>query len=134
MMQPFSRSTTLRMVARSNSTGAITSIVSAVPAGEVIARDEVLGIVRPKAVTIGTTIRVVLFPGRPPIQCLSTTNGEDHVSLVPTSIIDWVKLKISFLFNRASPDAAKKADIWISDNEPSTTSLTISLISSLFSS
>ena len=35
---------------------ASTSIVSAVPAGEVIAREEVLGMVRPCAATIGTTI------------------------------------------------------------------------------
>lgn len=57
------------------STLASTSIVSAVPAGEVIARDEVFGIGRPWAETIGTTIIEVRLPGMPPMQCLSTTNG-----------------------------------------------------------
>ena len=39
---PPSRSTTLRIAAASRSTGAIVSMVSAVPAGEVIARDDIL--------------------------------------------------------------------------------------------
>ena len=50
-------------------------MVSAVPAGEVIAREDVLGIVRPCAATIGTTIIDVRLPGIPPMQCLSTTIG-----------------------------------------------------------
>ena len=50
-------------------------MVSAVPAGEVIAREEVFGIVSPKAATIGTTMSVVRLPGNPPMQCLSTTSG-----------------------------------------------------------
>ena len=50
-------------------------MVSAVPAGEVIARDEVLGMVSPCAATIGTTIIEVRLPGMPPMQCLSTTIG-----------------------------------------------------------
>ena len=41
--QPPSASTTLRIAGMSSATGAMTSIVSAVPAGEVIARLEVLG-------------------------------------------------------------------------------------------
>jgi hypothetical protein len=74
-MQAPVRSTVRRIAAMSRSTGASTSIVSAVPAGEVIARDEVLGIVSPQAATMGTTRSVVRLPGRPPTQCLSTTSG-----------------------------------------------------------
>ena len=61
------------MVARSSATGASVSMVSAVPAGEVMAREEVFGMVSPQDVTIDTTIGVVRLPGRPPTQCLSTT-------------------------------------------------------------
>src|SRR3546814_265874 len=42
-MQPPSRSTTRRIAARSSATGAMTSMVSAVPAGDVIAREDVFG-------------------------------------------------------------------------------------------
>jgi hypothetical protein len=38
----------------------------------VIERDDVFGIVRPHAATIGTTIMLVRLPGSPPTQCLST--------------------------------------------------------------
>ena len=48
-------------------------MVSAVPAGEVMARDEVLGITNPLAAAMATTNGVVRFPGNPPTQCLSTT-------------------------------------------------------------
>jgi len=58
-------------------------MVSAVPAGEVIARDDVFGIVSPCAATIGTTIIEVRLPGIPPMQCLSTTIGLSHVNCVP---------------------------------------------------
>jgi hypothetical protein len=44
-------------------------MASAVPAGEVMARDDVLGITTPQAATMGTTISVVRLPGRPPTQC-----------------------------------------------------------------
>ena len=57
-MQPDSCSTTRLIDGRSRSTGAIVSIVSAVPAGDVIARDDVLGIVSPCAATTETTIGV----------------------------------------------------------------------------
>jgi len=39
---------------------------SAVPEGDVIARVEVLGIINPTAATMGTMIKVTLFPGTPP--------------------------------------------------------------------
>ncbi len=54
-----------------NVTGARTSMVSAVPEAEVMALDDVFGMVRPAAATIGTIKRVTLFPGTPPILCLS---------------------------------------------------------------
>ena len=60
-------------------------MVSAVPAGEVIAREDVLGMVRPCAATIGTTIMEVRFPGMPPMQCLSTTIGLGHFNCVPAT-------------------------------------------------
>src|SRR5665647_447677 len=46
-------------------TGQRVSTLSAVPAGEVIAREEVFGIVNPAAATIGTTSIDVLSPGIP---------------------------------------------------------------------
>ncbi len=52
-------------------TGARTSIVSAVPDAEVIALDDVFGTVRPADATIGTMRRETLFPGTPPMLCLS---------------------------------------------------------------
>ena len=50
-------------------------MVSAVPAGEVIARDELFGIGSPLAATTATTIGVVRLPGNPPTLCLSATTG-----------------------------------------------------------
>jgi len=46
--------------------GANTSIESAVPEGEVIARVLVFGIVNPADAMIGTIIRETLLPGTPP--------------------------------------------------------------------
>src|SRR5690606_19017244 len=65
------------IVLRLTSTFARTSIVSAVPAGDVIARDEVFGIRTPQAATMGTTIMDVRLPGIPPAQCLSMIAGLD---------------------------------------------------------
>ena len=72
-------------------------MVSAVPAGEVMARDEVFGIVSPCAATIGTTIIEVRFPGMPPMQCLSTTTGMSQVSWVPACAIACASASISSL-------------------------------------
>ena len=93
--QPPSRSTTRRMAAVSRSTGAMVSMVSAVPAGDVIARDEVFGIMRPSEATIATMIGVVRFPGSPPTQCLSTMMPAGHLSRSPASTIAWVSARIS---------------------------------------
>ena len=62
-------------------------MVSAVPAGEVMARDDVLGIFSPCAATIGTTIIEVRLPGMPPMQCLSTIMSPFHDSRPPTDAI-----------------------------------------------
>ena len=70
-MHPPSFSTTFFIASTERVTGAKTSMVSAVPAGEVIAREEVFGMVSPASAQIETTIGVVLFPAIPPIQCLS---------------------------------------------------------------
>src|SRR3989338_5802789 len=67
------------------------SITSAVPAAEVIAREEVLGITIPDAAHIETTIGVVLFPATPPIQCLSATNFEDQRRTLPVLYMASVK-------------------------------------------
>ena len=56
-----------------NSTLATASITSAVPAAEVIALEEVLGITSPVEAQIETMIGVVLLPAIPPIPCLSAT-------------------------------------------------------------
>ena len=79
--QPLQAATMAFISSTPTSTRASTSIVSAVPAGEVMARDEVFGMVRPCAATIGTTIIEVRLPGIPPMQCLSTTIGRVPLQL-----------------------------------------------------
>ncbi|MBA7700852.1 hypothetical protein ES703_109577 [subsurface metagenome] len=70
-MHAFSFDTMLFNFSASKATGARTSIESAVPEGEVIALVDDFGIVNPAAATIGTMISVTLFPGTPPVECLS---------------------------------------------------------------
>ena len=55
------------------STLARTSIVSAVPEADVIARDEVFGMSNPNAAIIGMTTSETRLPIMPPRECLSTT-------------------------------------------------------------
>ena len=74
-----------------SSTLASTSMVSAVPAGEVMARDEVLGNTRPCAATMGTTSIEVRLPGMPPMQCLSTTSGSFQLSRRPLATMASVR-------------------------------------------
>ena len=62
-----------------------------------MAREEVFGIGRPWAATIGTTIIEVRLPGMPPIQCLSTTIGSVHFNCVPASAIARVRASSSSL-------------------------------------
>ena len=66
-------------------------MVSAVPAGEVIARDDVLGQSIPCAATIGTTSIEVRLPGRPPMQCLSTTRLSCQSNFRPQATIASVR-------------------------------------------
>ena len=80
-MQRAGRSTTWRIRSGASATSASVPIVSAVPAGLVIAREEVLGTVRPSAARIGTTIIVVRLPGTPPTQCLSTIGPAPKLQL-----------------------------------------------------
>ena len=83
------------------------------PAGEVIARLDVLGINMPWAATIGITIMVVRLPGIPPIQCLSTTIDSPQLRVLPELTIAFVKKNIS---SRSKPlwlQATKKAAISI---------------------
>jgi len=65
--------------------------VSAVPAGLVIERELVLGIMYPAAAIIGTTIRVVRLPGIPPMQCLSMMG---YLSILSVSL----NVTLSFYF------------------------------------
>ena len=94
-MQPWQRSTTSRISSSSRVTRASTSIVSAVPAGEVMARDEVLGIISPCAATMGATIREVRLPGMPPMQCLSTTMGRGQSRDRPEPTMARVSSRVS---------------------------------------
>ncbi len=71
-IQPLVLLTTSFISDISKSTGMIVSALSAVPAAEVIALEDVFGMFSPEAATIGTTSKVVLSPGTPPILCLST--------------------------------------------------------------
>ena len=68
-------------------TGQRVSTLSAVPAGEVIAREEVLGMVNPAAATMGTTSMEVLSPGMPPTLCLSRMGPSPKLSVFPVATI-----------------------------------------------
>ena len=47
------------------------------------------------AAAMATTIGVVRFPGRPPIECLSRTRGLCQLSRSPTSTITFVRAAVS---------------------------------------
>ena len=66
------------------------SITSAVPAGVVIALEEVFGIIKPAAAQIETIIGVVR-PDIPPIECLSAMNLFFKCNLLPVSKIALIK-------------------------------------------
>ncbi len=72
-MQPLVFSTTLFISSILKSTGIKTSALSAVPQAEVIALEEVFGIVKPEEAIRGTRIKEVLSPTALPMLCLSTT-------------------------------------------------------------
>ncbi len=89
--KPRCRRTMLVSCSNGNSTLASTAMVSAVPAGEVMAREEVLGNTSPWAATIGTTSIEVRLPGMPPMQCLSTTSGASQSSRRPLATMASVR-------------------------------------------
>jgi hypothetical protein len=99
----------------SSATGARVSMVSAVPAGEVIARDDVLGINRPQAATIGTTSSVVRLLGRPPTQCLSSTICCCQSSRCPTATMARVSAMVSATSMRSPEQAVISAAISMSE-------------------
>ena len=90
-------------------------MVSAVPDGEVMARDEVFGMTRPQAATIATTIGVVRLPGRPPTLCLSTTGCIGQVSRSPTSTMAPVRPRISSRSSGRAEQAVMNAERWMSE-------------------
>ena len=111
--QPLASRTSACMRSIGTSTFASTSMVSAVPAGEVMARDEVLGIGRPWAATIGTTIIEVRLPGMPPMQCLSAMVPKSrHCSRVPAAIMARVSPSTSAVVMKLA-QAIRKAAISI---------------------
>lgn len=79
-------------------TGQRTSIVSAVPAGEVIALLLVFGTMQPAATRIGTISIVVLLPGTPPMLCTSITGYLLKWSVCPVLAIAFVRAAISCMF------------------------------------
>lgn len=85
-------------------------MVSAVPAGEVMARDEVLGMTSPLAAAMATTSGVVRLPGRPPTQCLSTTMGASQLRRSPTSTMARVRKIVSSMLSGKVAVAVRKAD------------------------
>ena len=110
-MQPFSRSITVRIALSSRFTGARTSIVSAVPAGDVMAREEVLGMTRPKAAQIATMMGVERLPGKPPTECLSAMMAWPQARRLPVSTMAWVMAMISPDDIGCAAQAVIKADI-----------------------
>ena len=123
--QPPSRSTTRRIPRSSRHTGATVSIASAVPAGDVMARDEVFGITRPAAATIGTTSIVVRFPGSPPTQCLSRIGRSGQVMRSPASSIARVRWVVSSRSSRPPAHPVMKAARCTAEYRPAAISPTI---------
>jgi len=110
-MQPRSLRTLRRIVSSGISTCASTSMVSAAPVGEAIARLEVFGISMPCVATIGTTSSEVRLPGIPPMQCLSATSGSRQWRRSPDSIIARVSLSTSSRSISVCPVATTNAEI-----------------------
>jgi hypothetical protein len=75
-----------------------TSTMSAVPAAELMAREEVLGMRSPAAATIGTTRRVTLFPGTPPTEWKSKTGPRSNWIVSPVVTMALVRSTVSRMF------------------------------------
>src|SRR3989338_5477539 len=94
-MQAFVFFIILRSLGKENSTLAIASITSAVPAAAVMAREEVFGIINPAEAHIDTTRGVVMFPAIPPMLCLSATFPLS-LNFFPVLTIALIKYSTSF--------------------------------------
>ena len=81
--------------------------MSAVPEGDVIARDDVFGIVNPAAAITGTIIIVVRVPATPPAECLSATIPLNF-NFGPVSIMAFVRKYNSSSENPVTNPAAAK--------------------------
>src|SRR3989338_2702644 len=89
-IQPFTFSTIFFTFEGVKVTEHKTSIASAVPQGDVIAREDNFGILNPAAAIMGTTSIVVLVPATPPVECLSATIPSNLI-FSPVSTIALVK-------------------------------------------
>lgn len=127
--QPFVFFTTAFISFMERFTGQRDSTLSAVPAADVTARDDVLGIVNPAAATIGTTSSDVLSPGMPPMLCLSSIGVSPKSSVLPVSTMARARASLSLMFSPWISSAVRKAAISTSLRCLSTTSLTIVVMS-----
>ena len=90
------------------------STFDAVPAGEVMDRDDVFGITHPCEITIGTTIIVVRLPGTPPTECLSRIGRPSQRRRWPESIMARVSAIISSRTRPAAAHAVMNDARWMS--------------------
>ena len=79
------------------STCVIVSITSAVPAADVIALEDVFGIVNPATAQIAMTIGVVRFPATPPMECLSAIYFPWNFNFAPVCTMALIKSIVSFV-------------------------------------
>ena len=98
MMKPPTSSMILLSFRNGIWTGASTSMVSAVPDGDVMALLLVFGTIQPAATRMGTMTMVERFPGTPPMECRSTTGYFLMRSTSPVCARDLVSETISLVF------------------------------------
>ena len=96
-------------------------------AGEVIARDDIVGTIRPRAAMIDTMMDVVRFPGRPQTERLSTIISAFHDSRSPTSIIAFARARISSRTNGRTDHGVMNDAKSMSEYRPPATSPMIAL-------
>ena len=123
--QPLVFATTFLISSMVKFTGQRVSTLSAVPEGEVIAREEVLGIVYPAAATMGTTSMLVLSPGIPPTLCLSRMGPLPKSIVFPVATIALDNASFSLVLKPWMLRAVKNAAISTLLKCRSTTSLTM---------
>ena len=110
-------------------TGQSVSTRSAVPAGEVIALEDVFGIVYPAAATMGTTSIDVLSPGMPPTLCLSRIGVFAKSSVLPVLIMAFDRASVSAVLNPWMLSDVRNAAISTVLRWRSTTSCTMAKMS-----